>query len=68
MRQVACPKCGCLTTCVEDACDECGEYSHIGPSFHGELDVDVGEVATGGNFIPLTSLFELLGDFVQLSW
>ena len=30
MRQVACPKCGCLTTCVEDdACDECGEYSHI---------------------------------------
>ena len=30
MRQVACPQCGCLTTCVEDdACDECGEYSHI---------------------------------------
>ena len=32
MRQVACPKCGCLTTCVEDeddACDECGEYSNI---------------------------------------
>ena len=30
MRQVACPKCGCLTMCVEDdACDECGEYSHI---------------------------------------
>ena len=30
MRQVACPKCGCLTTCVEDdACDECGEYSRI---------------------------------------
>ena len=26
MRQVACPKCGCPTTCVEDdACDECGE-------------------------------------------
>ena len=30
MRQVACPKCGCLNTCVEDdACDECGDYSHI---------------------------------------
>ena len=30
MRQVACPKCGCLTTFAEDdACDECGEYSHI---------------------------------------
>ena len=30
MRQVACPKCGCPTTCVEDdACDECGECSHI---------------------------------------
>ena len=29
MRQVACPKCGCSTTCVEDACDECGVYSHI---------------------------------------
>ena len=30
MRQVACPKGGCLTRCVQDdACDECGEYSHI---------------------------------------
>ena len=30
MRQVACPECDCLTTCVEDdACDECDEYSHI---------------------------------------
>ena len=28
--EVACPKCGCLTTCVEDdACDECREYGHI---------------------------------------
>ena len=30
MRQVACPFCGCPTTCVEDdSCDECGGYSHI---------------------------------------
>ena len=31
-RQVACPKCGCLTTCAkdeDDGCDECGEYSNI---------------------------------------
>ena len=76
MRQVACPKCGCLTTCVEDdACGECGTATsenvpHASgmraqdarklrrwPSFHGKLDVDVGEVATGGDFIPMTSLF-----------
>ena len=29
MRQVACPKCGCPTCVEDDACDECGEYSHI---------------------------------------
>ena len=77
MRQVACPKCGCLTTCVEDdACDECGASTatsekvphaactrcteaalHRRPGFHGKLGVDVGEVATGGDFIPMTSLF-----------
>ena len=28
---------------------------HRRPSFHGKLDVDVGEVATGGDFIPKTS-------------
>ena len=30
---------------------------HRWPSFHGKLDVDVGEVTTGGDFIPMTSLF-----------
>ena len=30
---------------------------HRRPSFHGKLDVDVGEVATGGDFIPMTGLF-----------
>ena len=30
---------------------------HRRPGFHGKLDVDVGEVATGGDFIPMTSLF-----------
>ena len=30
---------------------------HRRPGFHGKFDVDVGEVATGGDFIPMTSLF-----------
>ena len=30
---------------------------HRRRSFHGKLDVDVGEVATGGDFIQMTSLF-----------
>ena len=30
---------------------------HRRPSFHAKLDVDVGEVATGGDFILMTSLF-----------
>ena len=30
---------------------------HRRPSFRGKLDVDVGEVATGGDFIPMTSFF-----------
>ena len=30
---------------------------HTRPSFHGKLDVDVGEVATSGDFIPMTSFF-----------
>ena len=30
MRHLACPRCGCLTTCVEDdACDDCGEHGHF---------------------------------------
>ena len=41
---------------------------HRRPGFHGKLDVDVGEFATGGDFIPMTSLlFELGSDFVQSS-
>ena len=30
---------------------------HRRPGFHGKLDVDVGEVATGGDSIPMTRLF-----------
>ena len=30
---------------------------HWRTSFHGKLDVDVGEVAIGGDFIPITSFF-----------
>ena len=30
---------------------------HRRPGFHEKLDVDVGEVAIGGDFIPMTSLF-----------
>ena len=76
MRQVACQKCGCLTTSrtthamnvASTATSENVPHAsgmraqdarrlHRRPSFHGKLDVDVGEVATGGDFVLVVGLF-----------
>ena len=62
MRRGRCGECGEYShirdcaACIWCACTRCTEAAQA-TGFHGKLDVDVGEVGTGGDIIPMASLF-----------